>query len=86
VQVRSANLRFKTRQIFEALEQGEGVGFLHSGRMLGRLVPLAKPKIRALNHPSFGMEKKDKRSVHKIIPDLRKPRYGSRAGSGSTYA
>jgi hypothetical protein len=76
MQASSVDLRFKTKQIFEALDRGESVDLLQRGRLKGRIVPSsAHRNMKAQDHPLFGMEKNDKRSVAKVMDELRSPRY-----------
>ena len=78
MQATSVDLRFKTKQIFEALERGESIELLQRGKVKGRIIPTEKSKtkrMRAEDHPYFGSEKGDKRSVEQIMNELRGPRY-----------
>ena len=70
------DLRYKMKQVLQALERNETVTILYHGREKGTLVPVNKPLTDSVkNHPFFGMNAKDKRSVKSIMTDLRKPRY-----------
>jgi len=75
MQATSVDMRFKTKQIFEALDRGERVDLLQRGRLKGCIVPASsRHKIKAEEHALFGSEKSDKRSVVKIVDDLRRLR------------
>lgn len=76
MQATSVDMRFKTKQIFEALDRGENVELLQRGKLKGRIIPVPNGhKMKAEDHPLFGMEKGDKRSVAQIMDELRGPRY-----------
>jgi antitoxin (DNA-binding transcriptional repressor) of toxin-antitoxin stability system len=76
MQATSVDMRFKTKQIFEALDRGEQVDLMQRGKLKGRIVPVSsRPRIKAQDHPFFGMEKGDKRSVTEIMDELRGLRY-----------
>lgn len=70
------DLRYKTKQILEALDRRETVSVLYHGKVKGRLVPAttASPK-KVQESPFFGMRKKDRRSVPEIMQVLRGGRY-----------
>jgi antitoxin (DNA-binding transcriptional repressor) of toxin-antitoxin stability system len=78
MQATSVDLRFKTKQIFEALDRGESIQLLQRGKVKGRIVPISKGKgkrMSAKDHPLFGMESGDKRSVQEVMDELRGPRH-----------
>lgn len=70
------DLRYKTREILQALERRETVMLMYHGKVKGRIVPEGRPKGKTLrDHPFFGMGKDDTRPVQQIIDELRAPRY-----------
>jgi antitoxin (DNA-binding transcriptional repressor) of toxin-antitoxin stability system len=76
MQATSVDMRYKTKQIFEALDRGEQVELLQRGKLKGRIIPASdKRKIKIQDNPYFGSEKNDKRSVAEIMKELRRPRY-----------
>ena len=76
MQATSVDMRYKTKQIFEALDRGEQVELLQRGKLKGRIIPSNNTKKCALeDNPYFGSEKNDMRSVTEIMSDLRKSRY-----------
>lgn len=76
MQATSVDLRFKTKEIFEALARGESIELLQRGKIKGKIVPTSKKKrMRAEDHPYFGMEKDDPRTVDEIMNELRGLRY-----------
>ena len=76
MQATSVDLRFHTKQIFEALDRGEKVELLQRGKLKGTIVPAsALPLMRVEDHPYFGSEKADRRSVKTIMKEIRKPRF-----------
>jgi len=75
------DLRYKTRDILEALERNESVTVLYHGKVKGTLHPAGKQKHgNVMDHPFFGMhedgEKEDKGlSVLEEMDALRRPRH-----------
>lgn len=71
------DLRYKTKEIFKALDQNEEVIITHRGKEKGRILPI-KPKRKIKNlkqDPSFGIWKDRKESPEEILKDLRKNRH-----------
>lgn len=70
------DLRYKTKEILRALEAREPVSIYYHGKLKGTIVPArAEKKMRVEDHPFFGMRKNDKRSVEKVMKELRQPRH-----------
>jgi hypothetical protein len=71
------DLRYKTREILQALDRRETVDLMYHGKLKGRIVPAAtKRSAKSLReHPFFGMGKDDTRPVQQIVDELRAPRY-----------
>ena len=62
--------------ILEALERHEEVPVFYHGKLKGVIVPIGtKKKFIPEDHPLFGIDADDKRSVEEIMSELRKPRY-----------
>lgn len=70
------DLRYKMKDVLKALDAREPVSIYYHGKLKGTIIPAsANKKIRVEDHPFFGMRKNDKRSVDRIMKELRKPRY-----------
>ena len=69
-------LNDKMEDVLDALERNEEVPVFHRGRLKGVIVPIrTKKKFIPKDHPLFGIDADDERSVEEIMRDLRKPRY-----------
>ena len=70
------DLRYKTREILEALERNESVTVLYHGRVKGVLHPAGKAEPpRLTEHPFFGMHADASESVDEEMERLRRPRH-----------
>jgi hypothetical protein len=70
------DLRYKMKDVLEALERREAVKILYHGKVKGTIVPASgSQKARMVDHPFFGMRKGEKESVPELIDRLRKGRY-----------
>jgi len=70
------DLRYKTREILEALERNESVTVLYHGRVRGVIQPAGKAPASALTeHPFFGMRADTTESVEDEMERLRRPRH-----------
>jgi hypothetical protein len=70
------DLRYKTREILEALERNESVTVLYHGRVKGVIQPAGQASPPAITeHPFFGMHSGEKRSVAEEMKRLRQPRH-----------
>ena len=70
------DLRYKMKDVLKALARRERVEIMYRGRRKGIIIPVnEQPKESIKTHPAFGMWAKDKRSVKKIMTELRAPRY-----------
>jgi hypothetical protein len=70
------DLRYKMKEVLQALERREKVRILYHGKEKGTLIPVdSKSGKLVKDHPFFGMNRKDKRSVSEVMDDLRKGRY-----------
>jgi acyl-coenzyme A synthetase/AMP-(fatty) acid ligase len=70
------DLRYKTREILDALERNESVTVLYHGRVKGVIRPAGKqvgPVIA--EHPFFGMHAAMAESVEDEMERLRQPRH-----------
>lgn len=70
------DLRYKMNDVLKALDRNERVKILYHGKVKGIIMPVSeKKKSKVKNHPFFGMSKNDKKSVTKVLQELRGPRY-----------
>ena len=70
------DLRYKMKDVLEALERRESIRILYHGRLKGMLIPIMeKPKLKMTEHPFFGMKKGEMESVHEELEHLRWRRY-----------
>ena len=70
------DLRYKTREILEALERNESVTVLYHGRVKGVIRPAGKPPAAAIaEHAFFGMRGDVEESVADELERLRQPRH-----------
>lgn len=69
------DLRYKTREILEALERNESVTVLYHGRVKGVIQPAGKAPVgRISEHRFFGMHADEEGSVEAEMERLRRPR------------
>ncbi len=66
-------LRYKMRDILEALARNEEVTVLHRGKARGVIKPLLTKTTRVQDHPFFGSQKPSE-SVDAVMNRLRAPR------------
>jgi hypothetical protein len=70
------DLRYKMKEVLMALERREKVRILYHGKEKGTIIPVeSKGNSKVSEHPFFGMNRKDKRTVSEVISDLRGGRY-----------
>jgi hypothetical protein len=70
------DLRYKMKEVLQALDRREKVRILYHGKEKGTIIPSdTESKTKVNEHPFFGMNRKDKRSVNDVMGDLRKGRY-----------
>ena len=72
------DLRYKMKDILEALERRESIRILYHGRLKGTIVPISNQrKGKMIDHPFFGMKKREQASVTEQMNILRGGRYDS---------
>jgi hypothetical protein len=70
------DLRYKTKEILQALERNETVTVLYHGKVKGVIKPAGKQSpVSVKNHPFFGMHGDAEESVQDQLDRLRKPRH-----------
>ena len=69
------DLRYKTKEILQALERNETVTVLYHGKVKGIINPAGKnPHVPVKDHPFFGMSPEGE-SVDEVMDKLRGNRY-----------
>lgn len=70
------DLRYKTKQILEALDRRETVSVLYHGKVKGRLVPATSADCKRVQDSAFfSMRAKDRTPVPEVMQTLRGGRY-----------
>jgi hypothetical protein len=70
------DLRYKTREILEALGRNETVSVMYHGKVKGILSPARNESTRSVSdHPFFGMKSGEVLSVEEEMNRLRGARY-----------
>ncbi|MEM9481088.1 MAG: type II toxin-antitoxin system Phd/YefM family antitoxin [Verrucomicrobiota bacterium] len=66
------DLRYKMKDVLQALERNEEVTVLHRGQVKGTIVPKNPDKPRsAAKHPFFGSVSDEQMTVDEVMEDLR---------------
>jgi len=69
------DLRYRMKNVLEALSRREEVLVMQRGKVRGRLIPEeGSSSIAVASHPFFGSRKKAKKSVEQVMQELRKTR------------
>lgn len=70
------DLRYKTKDILNALNKNESVTILYRGKIKGIIKPAREPSTTPIKkHPFFGMLKENKKTVLEELDELRRPRH-----------
>jgi hypothetical protein len=70
------DLRYKMRNVLNALNRREKVRILYHGKLKGEIIPSRrKNKIRSNEHALFGMLKGGKESPEELVSKMRRSRY-----------
>ncbi len=70
------DLRYKTKQILEALERRETVAVLYRGKLKARIVPASTTAPKRVRETAFfGMHSGEKKSVLEVMETLRGGRH-----------
>jgi hypothetical protein len=70
------DLRYKMKDVLEALERRESIQILYHGQIKGTIIPKSsKSKAKIVAHPFFGMRKGESQKVSDIMETLRQGRY-----------
>ncbi len=71
------DMRYKTKQIMQAVDRNETVNIFSRGKLKAQVVPPQKAKKRpsVMDDPFFGCRRGDTEPVEDVVRRLRKPRY-----------
>ena len=70
------DLRYKMREVLNALEKRERVNILYHGKIKGVIVPVEeRSEIKVADHPFFGISSREKKKVEQVMDSLREGRY-----------
>ena len=70
------DLRYKTKDILQALERNESVTVLYHGKVKGIIKPARElPASKVKDHPFFGMAEKAEKTVLEELESLRSSRH-----------
>lgn len=66
------DLRYKMKEVLSALGRRERVSILYHGKVKGIIIPSGeKSTLKVKDHPFFGLHKGNRKSVSKVMRDLR---------------
>ena len=69
------DLRYKMKDVLEALERREAVKILYHGKIKGTIIPVSRERKTSMTeHPFFGMTRDERESVPELVNRLRKGR------------
>jgi antitoxin (DNA-binding transcriptional repressor) of toxin-antitoxin stability system len=69
------DLRYRMKEVLQALEKGEKVSVFYHGKLKGTIIPAGPDSaLRVEDHPFFGMAADEARSVSDQMDDLRRGR------------
>ena len=70
------DLRYKTKDILQALERNESVTILYHGKVKGVIMPAGRSPLSDIReHPLFGLHRDSDESVQDEMDRLRMPRH-----------
>jgi antitoxin (DNA-binding transcriptional repressor) of toxin-antitoxin stability system len=77
------DLRYRMKDVLEALERKENVTIIYHGKVKGKIVPVSQSrKQKIADHPFFGMKAKSSTTVLEEMSDLRGDRRCHSRGDG----
>jgi antitoxin (DNA-binding transcriptional repressor) of toxin-antitoxin stability system len=72
------DLRYKMKEVLEALERKETIKILYHGKVKGKIVPVSQSrKQKIADHPFFGMKAKSSATVLEEMSNLRGGRHNA---------
>jgi hypothetical protein len=72
------DLRYKMKDILDALDRQERVKITYHGKVKGMIVPTSRDqKGKITDHPFFGMKADEKKSVSEVMDELRGGRHNA---------
>ena len=70
------DLRYKMKDVLNALKRGERVEILYCRKPKGVIIPVHESSKKSVKeHPLFGLLANENKSVSQVMKDLRKRRY-----------
>ena len=70
------DLRYRMRDVLNAINRNEKVVILYRGKEKAVIVPIRKKKMHSVKqHPFFGMREDEQRPVEEVMAKLRGDRY-----------
>ena len=70
------DLRYKMKEVLKAIDRKERVEIVYRGRRKATIVPVHESsKKSVMEHPFFGSQAKDRKSVEHVMEELRGGRY-----------
>lgn len=77
MQATVVDLRYKMKDVLQALDRQESVEILYRGKQKGVIIPHHQKKTQSISkHPFFGMNKETVPTVEQEMHILRRGRYG----------
>ncbi len=72
------DLRYKMKEVLQALDRREKVRILYHGKEKGTIIPSDTVSVgKVSEHPFFGMNRKAKRKVADVMTELRGGRFNA---------
>jgi antitoxin (DNA-binding transcriptional repressor) of toxin-antitoxin stability system len=69
------DLRYRMKEVLQALDKGERVAVFYHGKLKGTIIPIgADSSARVKDHPFFGMAADEPTMVSVQMDELRRPR------------
>ena len=69
------DLRYKMKDVLNAINRRERVRILYHGKVKGEIVPIkSNLTIKTVDHPIFGMSKEDNEGPESIVSKMRRSR------------
>lgn len=70
------DLRYKMKEVLNALNRRERVRILYHGKLKGEIIPVGLKSVqKSSEHPMFGMLKEEKENPVDVVNKMRKSRY-----------
>lgn len=70
------DLRYKVKDVLKALDRRETIQIFYQGQLKGTIIPVSNNrKIKIIDHPFFGMKKREHSGIPELMDNLRRGRY-----------